>query len=264
MKSTGENNFTERCCDALIDEVRFKGDGLVPAIVQDCDTGEVLMLGYMNREALKKSLETERTHFWSRSRRRMWMKGETSGHIQKIKEVFIDCDGDALLFKVEQVKGACHTGYKSCFYRLADKNSGTWAVKGKREFIPEEVYVKKDEEDKIVQEAIEHPSEADEPSAGQLLQSPNASVLHELYDVIADRKQHPKEGSYTCYLFEKGIDKILKKVGEEAAEVIIAAKNGIKSEVIYETSDLIYHLLVLLVEQGISLEEIYAELMRRR
>jgi len=241
MKAIEVDNFREGVLNTLIDEISFNADGVVPAIVQDHDTGEVLMVGYMNRETFQKSLETGITHFWSRTRRKIWKKGETSGHIQKIKEVFIDCDGDALLFKVEQVKAACHTGYKSCFYRAADKATGTWTVKGERVFIPEEVY-----------------AEAQSPI------NQNTSVLQELYDVIVDRKLHPREGSYTCYLFEKGIDKILKKVGEESAEVIIAVKNGKKSEVIYETCDLIYHLLVVLVEQGISLEDVFEELKRRR
>ncbi|MBM7581491.1 phosphoribosyl-ATP pyrophosphohydrolase/phosphoribosyl-AMP cyclohydrolase [Caldicoprobacter guelmensis] len=251
----------------LMDEVKFNSDGLIPSIIQDKNTGEVLMLGYMNRQALQKSLETGITHFWSRTRRKLWMKGETSGHIQKIEEVFIDCDGDALLFKVEQVKAACHTGYKSCFYRCADKVSDEWVVKGERVFIPDEVYAdaKKENEHKVNSMAEQPSSEMHkELFEKQNCPDTKASVLRELYDVIVDRKLHPREGSYTCYLFEKGIDKILKKVGEEASEVIIAAKNRVKSEVIYEVSDLMYHLLVLLVEQGITLDEIYDELKRRR
>ncbi|MFO7153520.1 MAG: bifunctional phosphoribosyl-AMP cyclohydrolase/phosphoribosyl-ATP diphosphatase HisIE [Caldicoprobacter oshimai] len=251
----------------LMGEVKFNSDGLIPAIIQDEETGEVLMLGYMNRQALEKSLETGITHFWSRTRRKIWMKGETSGHVQKIKEVFIDCDGDALLFKVQQVKAACHTGYKSCFYRAADKANGTWVIKGERVFIPEEVYadVKRDDEHKMDGTAERPSSEMQEESSEeQNRANGKTSVLQELYDVIVDRKLHPREGSYTCYLFEKGIDKILKKVGEESAEVIIAAKNRVKSEVIYEVSDLLYHLLVVLVEQGISIEEVYDELKRRR
>jgi len=267
MKNIWVGNSMEEFSDSLIDQVRFNSDGLIPAIIQDEDTGEVLMLGYMNRDALKKSLETGITHFWSRTRRKIWMKGETSGHIQKIKEAFIDCDGDALLFKVEQVKAACHTGYKSCFYRAADKASGTWIVEGERVFIPEEVYanVKNYGQHKMDGTNERTCLGKDEKSCGgRTFTNREASVLHELYDVIVDRKLHPKEGSYTCYLFEKGIDKILKKVGEESTEVIIAAKNRVKSEVIYEVGDLIYHLLVVLVEQGISLEEIYDELKRRR
>ncbi|MDN5277576.1 MAG: phosphoribosyl-AMP cyclohydrolase / phosphoribosyl-ATP pyrophosphohydrolase [Clostridiales bacterium] len=267
MEAIRVGNFMEEFSAVLIDQVRFNSDGLVPAIIQDENTGEVLMLGYMNRQALKKSLETGITHFWSRTRRRIWMKGETSGHIQKIKEVFIDCDGDALLFKVEQVKAACHAGYKSCFYRAADKANGTWIVKGERVFIPEEVYadVKKNDEYKTDGIAGQSTTETYEKSSEeQNRANEKASILQELYDVIVDRKLHPREGSYTCYLFEKGIDKILKKVGEESSEVIIAAKNRVKSEVVYEVSDLLYHLLVVLVEQGISLEEVYDELKRRR
>lgn len=222
----------------LIDEVKFNAAGLVPAIIQDEQNNEVLMIGYMNAEALKKSLETGKVHFWSRSRQKIWMKGETSGHFQEIKEIAIDCDGDALLFKVEQIKAACHTGYRSCFYRRAQRMEDSWAIDGEKVFKPDIVYNK--------------------------AYSDKTAILKELYDVIVDRRTNPKEGSYTCYLFDKGIDKMLKKIGEESAEVIIAAKNGVKSEVIYETSDLIYHLLVVLIQQGVSLDEIYDELRRRR
>jgi len=266
MKDIGIDNSMQEFSYALIDQVKFNGDGLVPAIIQDGNSGEVLMLGYMNREALKKSLQTGITHFWSRTRRRIWMKGETSGHIQKIREAFIDCDGDALLFKVEQVKAACHTGYKSCFYRAADKATGTWSVTGKKVFTPDEVYANaKNDGEQKADGTVEQSSEMEERlREWQTPVDQKSSVLQELYDVIVDRKLHPREGSYTCYLFEKGIDKILKKVGEESSEVIIAAKNRVKSEVVYEVSDLLYHLLVVLVEQGISLEEVYDELKRRR
>lgn len=249
----------------LMDEVRFNNEGLIPAIIQDEDSGQVLMLGYMNREALEKSLETGKTHFWSRSRRKIWMKGETSGHFQEIKKVAIDCDGDALLFKVKQVKAACHTGYRSCFYRIANTAENSWTIKGERVFIPEEVYVdlNNDKCNKTTDEAASNvEGKSYEKKEDKAIDK--AAILQELYDVIVDRKRHPREGSYTCYLFEKGIDKILKKIGEESAEVIIAAKNRVKSEVVYEVGDLLYHLLVVLVEQGVSLDEIYDELKRRR
>jgi len=220
----------------LWEEIKFDKEGLIPAIIQDNNTLEVLMVAYMNEEALKLSLETGKTHFWSRSRQKIWMKGETSGYVQEIVDISLDCDGDAILIKVKQTKAACHTGHKSCFYRQIDKKDLTFQETSNKVFDPSEVYKSKDK----------------------------ASILQKVYDVIVDRQKNPKEGSYTNYLFEKGIDKILKKVGEESAEVIIAAKNRVKKEVIYEVADLLYHLMVTLVEQDIKLEEIYDELERRR
>lgn len=217
----------------LQEQLRFDDNGLIPAIIQDAESGQVLMLGYMNSESLEKSLKTGKTHFWSRSRRKLWMKGETSGHIQEIEEMYTDCDKDTLLFKVKQTTAACHTGHYSCFHNTINDEYGI-IVNYKPVFKPEEVY------------------------------RDSSSILKELYEVVEDRKLHPKEGSYTNYLFEKGLDKILKKVGEEAAEVIIASKNRSKDEVVYEVSDLIYHLMVLLVEQGVTLDDIYSELKKRR
>ncbi|HHY82753.1 MAG TPA: bifunctional phosphoribosyl-AMP cyclohydrolase/phosphoribosyl-ATP diphosphatase HisIE [Clostridiales bacterium] len=218
----------------LLDEqLRFDENGLIPAVIQDAESGEVLMLGYMNREALEKSLQTGKTHFWSRSRQKLWMKGETSGHIQTIEEVYFDCDKDALLFKVKQAVAACHTGHYSCFHSKINDEYDIIKI-DEPVFEPENVY------------------------------GNTVSILKELYNVVADRRLHPKEGSYTNYLFEKGLDKILKKVGEETSEVIIASKNRSKDEVVYEVSDLLYHLMVLLVEQGITLEDVYSELKRRR
>lgn len=217
----------------LLEQIKFDEKGLIPAIVQDVKSGEVLMLAYMNKDAVQKSLETGRTHFWSRSRQKLWMKGETSGHIQVIQEAYFDCDKDALLLKVEQNTAACHTGNYSCFFNKVDENYDIIG-ENKQVFSPEEIY------------------------------SGDAAILQELYEVVAKRKENPKEGSYTNYLFEKGLDKILKKVGEESAEVIIASKNRSKEEVTYEVSDLVYHLMVLLVEQDVSLEEIYGELRKRR
>lgn len=216
----------------LLKELKFDAVGLVPVVVQDHATGEVLMLAYMNKEAFEKTSETGMMHYWSRSRKRLWLKGETSGHFQHVKSMSLDCDGDALLAKVDQTAVACHTGNYSCFYR----ESAAETQKGA----------------------------ADLPACAANCPEDKASILMELYGVIADRKLHPKEGSYTNYLFEKGLDKILKKVGEETAEVIIAAKNRSGEEVRYETADLIYHLCVLLVECGIKLDDIYDELKSRR
>lgn len=217
----------------MMKKVNFaKQGGLVPAIIQDSKSGQVLMLAYMNEEALQKTLDTGRTWFYSRSRQVLWMKGESSGHVQEVQEILYDCDEDTLLIKVEQKGTACHTGHYSCFYR---------DIEGKEVAAPlfdlEKVY-----------------------SAAQ--NSP--AIIYELYDVIKDRQKNMPEGAYTTYLFSKGLDKILKKVGEENAEVIIAAKNREKSEVIYETADLVYHLLVLLAEQGVEPGEIFAELKSRR
>jgi phosphoribosyl-AMP cyclohydrolase / phosphoribosyl-ATP pyrophosphohydrolase len=215
----------------MIDSIRFDQQGLVPAIIQDWQSGQVLMMAYMDRQALARTLESGKTWFYSRSRQALWMKGETSGHVQEVKEILFDCDQDALLIKVQQTGAACHTGHYSCFYRDALGQEVAPLL-----FDPERVYGS---------------------TAGP-------GILYELYDLISDRQVVRPEGSYTTYLFNQGLDKILKKVGEETAEVIIAAKNRNPSEVTYETADLLYHLLVLLVEQGVPLEEIFRELKSRR
>jgi phosphoribosyl-ATP pyrophosphohydrolase/phosphoribosyl-AMP cyclohydrolase len=199
----------------MIDKIKFNGHGLVPCVVQDVYTKEVLMLAYMNEESLKKSIETKETWFYSRSRQELWNKGATSGHKQFIKKMSYDCDGDTILVEVEQIGVACHTGAKSCFF--------------------ETIF---EEEDKVFD-------------------------LSKLYNLIKERKENPVEGSYTNYLFDKGIDKILKKVGEESAEVIIAAKNPDLTELQYELSDLVYHSLVLMVERGLELNDIAEELKKR-
>ncbi len=199
-------------------KINFGENGLVPAIAQEANTGVVLMQAYMNREAFDKTLETGYAHYYSRSRQQLWKKGETSGNVQEVVRISLDCDCDCVLLQVKQTGPACHTGKYSCFYNQVQEN-----------------------------EAIA-----------------NSSMLYELYDLIADRKMNPKEGSYTNYLFEKGIDKILKKVGEESAEVIIASKNPGTDELRYEAADLIYHLLVLMNEKGLSLIELFEELQKRR
>ncbi|MEQ8236443.1 MAG: bifunctional phosphoribosyl-AMP cyclohydrolase/phosphoribosyl-ATP diphosphatase HisIE [Syntrophomonadaceae bacterium] len=215
----------------MMDKIKFDQQGLVPAIIQDCQSGQVLMMAYMNREALTRTMESGRTWFFSRSRQALWMKGETSGHIQAVKEILYDCDEDTLLIKVEQTGVACHTGHYSCFYRDSEGREVAPQI-----FDPERVY---------------------RSQAGP-------GILYELYDLILDRKAAMPEKSYTTYLFSQGLDKILKKVGEENAEVLIAAKNRNPAELTYETADLLYHLLVLLVEQGVTLEEIFQELKSRR
>jgi phosphoribosyl-AMP cyclohydrolase / phosphoribosyl-ATP pyrophosphohydrolase len=200
-----------------MENIKFDKNGLIPAIIQACNSGEVLMLAYMNEESYKKTLDTGYTWFYSRSRQELWNKGAASGNTQKVKEISYDCDGDTLLIKVEQKGPACHTGKKSCFFnRVTPVESLTMG-----------------------------------------------EVLFTLDDILKDRKINPTEGSYTSYLYKEGVDKILKKVGEECAEVIIAAKNPDKSELIYEASDLIYHLLVLLKDQDVELEDIKDQLMGR-
>ena len=213
-----------------ISKVHFDEKGLVPAIVQE-ESGQVLMLAYMNKESLEKTIETGLTWFYSRSRQRLWQKGEESGNIQQVKEISYDCDGDTLLVRVHQRGVACHTGTYSCF-------SG-------RRLHPEK-------NDKSVAVVL--------PEKQQSL----AIILNELYDVIQDRRLNPVEGSYTNYLFDKGQDKILKKVGEEAVETVIASKTHVRKEILYEMGDLWYHCLVLLAYHGISPEELFAELMSRR
>ncbi|CUH96342.1 Histidine biosynthesis bifunctional protein HisIE [Propionispora sp. 2/2-37] len=214
-----------------IGNINFNEQGLVPAIIQDEKTNAVLMLAYMNQEAIQKTAESGVTWFYSRSRKRLWQKGETSGHIQKVREIYYDCDADTLLLKVEQVGAACHEGTYSCFSRKL--GNGQWQA---------EPVV---DAEKVYSQSV-------------------SSILYELYDVIMDRKLNPKEGSYTNYLFTKGQDKILKKVGEECAETIIGSKNNSKEEILYEMADLWYHCLVLLGYHNISPGELLAELQKRR
>jgi phosphoribosyl-AMP cyclohydrolase / phosphoribosyl-ATP pyrophosphohydrolase len=210
-----------------IDTIKFGPHGLIPAIVQDIATNTVLMLAYMNKEALGKTIASGVTWFYSRSRSCLWQKGETSGNVQTVREMYYDCDADTLLVKVEQTGVACHEGTFSCFTRkLGDAE----------QVCPDKA-----------------------PAA-----QPAAAIIHELYHLINDRRIHPKEGSYTNYLFEKGQDKMLKKVGEEAAETIIASKNDSKPEVLYEMADLWYHCLVLLAYHNITPTELLAELTSRR
>ena len=209
----------------MLERIKFDQQGLVPAIIQDASNGTVLMLAYMNRESLTKTLETGTTWFYSRSRQELWNKGATSGHVQTVKELLYDCDGDTLLVKVEQTGAACHEGTYSCFSRRFGEAEST---------------------------LTERP---------QIL---GAAVLPELFSVLEDRRDNPQEGSYTSSLFAKGEDRILKKIGEEAAETIIAAKNHSQGEVIYEMADLWYHCLVLLAAHNISLSALLEELSKRR
>lgn len=247
--------------------LKYNQDGLIPAIVQDEKTGEILMLAYMNQESLKKTLETGRAWFFSRSRQKLWMKGETSGHYQIVKAVHTDCDQDAVLLIVEQQgPGACHEGYRSCFhYDVVEGESlvDPSCQEGRRRGGTDEPSHQSPLDDSTTQ--VLPQANTVRTFDPQVVYGAGAGkILDELYQVILDRKHHPNQNSYTCYLFEKGIDKILKKVGEEAAEVIIAAKNPGIDELIYEVADLIYHLLVLLAEKKVAPAEVFAELESRR
>lgn len=197
--------------------------GLLPAIIVDNQSQEVLMLAYMDETAFNKTVETKETWFYSRSRNEYWNKGATSGNKQIVRSIQYDCDGDTLLIKVDPLGPACHTGERTCFFQSVELEGG---------------------------EESEAPGE-------------NQTIYSDLMEEIEDRKSTPVEGSYTNYLFTKGIDKIAKKLIEEAGEVIIAAKNNDKEELVNETSDLLYHCLVLLAEQGVALEDVEAELRKR-
>lgn len=200
-------------------DLKLNSDGMVPVIVQDYKTNDVLMLAYMNEEAFNTTINIGKMTYYSRSRQELWIKGMTSGHIQYVKSLTADCDYDTLLARVSQIGAACHTGNRTCFFN---------------EIIKKE-YVEKNP----------------------------LKVFETVYNVIADRKEHPREGSYTNYLFDKGIDKILKKCGEECTEIVIAAKNPDPEEIKYEISDFLYHVMVLMVEKGVTWEEIIAELSQR-
>jgi phosphoribosyl-AMP cyclohydrolase / phosphoribosyl-ATP pyrophosphohydrolase len=213
------------------EDVRFDERGLVPAIVQDARTREVLTLAYMNEESLRRTLAEGETWFWSRSRSELWHKGATSGNTQRVVSMQLDCDADAVVVRVEPRGPACHTGATSCFHREV--------------------------------EGLEAGDARADAGAGESGEGIGA-VLENLYEVIEGRRREMPEGSYTTYLFEKGLNKILKKVGEESAETIIAAKDEDLGALTSETADLIYHLLVLLVERGVRLEDLGRELARRR
>ena len=201
-----------------VEQIRYDERGLVPAIVQDYLDGTVLMMAWMNQESLQKTLDTGDTWFWSRSRSQLWHKGETSGHLQKVRSLRYDCDSDALLVTVEQIGNiACHTGERSCFHQV----DGVKAA-------------------------------------------PPADTLSQVFEVICDRRDNPVEGSYTCKLFADGDNKILKKIGEESAEVVMACKDDDKDAIAGEVADLFYHSLVALAHHGVDLKDVYRKLQQRR
>lgn len=199
-----------------IEKMVFNEDGLIPAVVQDEQTGQVLMLAYMNKQAVEKTIETEETWFYSRSRQELWNKGATSGNRQQVRQLSLDCDHDSILVQVTPSGPACHTGETSCFYNHS------------------------------------------------LAEESNRQIVYELVEEIRHRKENPVEGSYTAYLFREGIDKVLKKIGEESSEVIIGAKNEDKQELTSELADLAYHTLVLMEIAGLDIHDVKQELVQRR
>lgn len=206
------------------DQIKFDGEGLLPAVIQDWLDGTVLMLGYMNQEALARTVTTKKVHFWSRSRNKLWEKGGTSGHTLYVKDLFIDCDRDTILVKAQPAGPTCHTGERACFF------SGM------------------DEQGRVVHRNA---------------QAAQGGILESVLRTIRDRRARPQAGSYTSKLFEGGHDKILKKVAEEAGEVLLASKGGKKEEVVYEVADLFFHTLMVLGYHDVSLQDIYEELGRR-
>lgn len=202
----------------------FDGQGLIPAVIQDWLDGTILMVGYMNQAAILKTLQTRSVHFWSRSRQKLWEKGETSGHFLRVKDLFVDCDHDTILVKAEPAGPTCHTGERACFFARLDDHG-------------------------LAEKIATH-----EAWGG---------ILEGVLRTISQRKQHPQPGSYTSTLFEGGHDKILKKVAEEAGEVLLASKGGKRDEIIYEIADLFFHTLMVLGYHDIALQDIYLELGKR-
>ncbi|MHB8481598.1 MAG: bifunctional phosphoribosyl-AMP cyclohydrolase/phosphoribosyl-ATP diphosphatase HisIE [Nitrospiria bacterium] len=214
--------------ESILKKIKFNAEGLIPVVIQESRTGRLLMLAYMNETSLRETLKTGETVFWSRSRKGLWKKGETSGNIQTVREILLDCDEDTLLIKVDQKNGACHTGHHSCFYR-------TWE-KGKLK----------------ENETVQPSGKKDSPD-----------ILNTISQVIAQRKQNPSPDSYVSSLFAKGEDAILKKIAEESGEVILSSKNKTKGEIVWEIADLWFHTLVLLGFHGIPVDEIFGELAKR-
>lgn len=207
----------------FIEQIHFDEKGLVPAIAYDVISGQVVMMAYMNRESIEKTLATGYCTYYSRSRQKLWKKGESSGHLQKLRSLKLDCDGDTILLEIEQTGAACHTGNLSCFFR--ELKDGEWV-----------------------------PAKANTNIArGMALE----------YGIVKERAENPVEGSYTNYLLREGVDKICKKVGEESTECVIAAKNRSHEELTYEAADLIYHMTVLLYEQGLNWDDIGKAMLER-
>ena len=203
------------------DQFKFDGEGLLPVVIQDWLDGTVLMLGYMNQEDFAKTVSTKRVNFWSRSRNKLWEKGETSGHTLRVKELFLDCDRDTILVKAQPAGPTCHTGERACFFS------------------------KMDEQGHVVHRSAYHAQ---------------GGILESVLRIIRERRSSPQPGSYTSKLFEEGHDKILKKVAEEAGEVLLASKGGKKEEIVHEVADLFFHTLMVLGYHDLPLQDIYEEL----
>ena len=248
--------------------LKFDNNGLIPVLVQDYKTGKALTLAYMNAESLDISIRERRTCFYSRSRRQLWRKGETSGNTQRIVSIMADCDYDALVVEVEPTGPACHTGQESCFHNLLYENRSDAEMGLDVKANPDAAAIAAAPAGNAVAAAAPAGNAVAAAAPAAIAAAPAAPPqggfsLRTLYDIIAARKAERPEGSYTSYLFNKGIEKILKKVGEESSEVIIASMKRNREETIYETADLCYHLLVLLCESGIEPEEIIDELSGR-
>jgi phosphoribosyl-ATP pyrophosphohydrolase/phosphoribosyl-AMP cyclohydrolase len=213
--------------------VKFSKDGLIPAIAQDAGTGQVLMMAYMTREALRRTVETGFAHYYSRSRGRLWKKGEESGHVQRVGEVRLDCDGDALLLRVNQQTAACHLGYRSCFFRRVKKDLSASAPVAEQVFRPEAVY------------------------------GPSAHIVDAVYRTILERKKRRPPGSYVASLFQQGEEQILRKIAEEASEVLLSVRGGRRRAIVHEVVDLWFHTLVLLGAHGIPLDHLWGEFQSR-
>ena len=209
--------------------LKFGKDGLIPAIAQDAGTRQVLMVAYMNRAALRRTLETGFAHYYSRSRGQLWKKGEESGHLQRVQEIRLDCDGDALLLQVQQEVAACHLGYRSCFFRRVGKNLSSSAPIMEQAFRPARVY------------------------------GASSRILDAVYQTIVERKRQLPKASYVASLFREGEEKILKKIAEEASEVLLSVKGGRRGEIVHEVVDLWFHTMVLLGARGIDLQDLWKE-----
>jgi len=234
LTEDGKKELTEDSKRELAAVIKWDEAGLVPAVVQDAQSKEVLMLAYMNEQSLNLSIESGTTWFWSRSRNELWNKGATSGHTQRIVSMAYDCDGDTLLVHVQQAGPACHTGKYSCFHHAIE-----------------------------VAGSAKHDASALNTAVEDNTNNGRFDALADLERVIAERYAERPQGSYTSYLFDKGLDKILKKIGEEASETIIAAKNNDNDELRSEASDLIFHLMVLLRERGLPIDALMSELKSR-
>ena len=216
----------KRSLNINFDDIRFDARGLIPAIAQDVQTGDVLMLAYMNRISIEKTLETGRVHYFSRSRNELWLKGETSGHFQELRAAYYDCDIDTLLLKIDQTGAACHTGERSCFYRpLFDVDGGE--------------------------------------GGGETLAQAGPEILTKLFEILKERKSADPETSYVASLYKKGVTKINEKIAEESGELTEAALSGDRKEMVHEFSDLLFHSMTLLASEGIEMKEVYGELGRR-